>query len=86
VFRTRGDANKTADPWTFVLPDKRQARVVAGIPSAGWALAGLAQREVRMLLVGLPAALIALFVMAGMWREAGREAEAQAAATAASSA
>jgi hypothetical protein len=39
-----------------------------------------------MLLVGLPAALIALFVMAGIWREAGREAEAQAAAPVASSA
>jgi signal peptidase len=86
VFRTKGDANKTADSWTFVLPDKRQARVVAGIPYAGWALASLAQREVRMLLVGLPAALIALFVMAGIWREAGREAEAQAAAPVASSA
>jgi len=79
VFRTKGDANKSADPWTFVLPDKRQARVVAGIPHVGFALAALAQRQFRMLIVGVPAALIALIVLAGVWREAGREADAKAA-------
>ena len=42
-------------------------------------LAVLAQRELRMLIIGFPALLIALFVMAGLWRDAGREAEAQAA-------
>ena len=45
----------------------------------GFALAALAQRELRMLIVGLPALLIAFFVMAGLWRDAGREAEASAA-------
>lgn len=82
VFRTKGDANKVADPWTFVLPDKRQARVVTGIPHVGFALAALAQRQFRMLLVGVPAALIALIVLGGVWREAGREAEARAATAA----
>jgi signal peptidase len=84
VFRTKGDANKGADPWTFTLPDQVQARVVAGIPHVGYVLAALAQRELRMLIVGLPAALIALFVMAALWRDAGREAEAQAAVAAVS--
>ena len=79
VFRTKGDANKTVDPWKFTLPDKRQARVVAGVPYVGFALAALAERQFRMLIVGLPAALIALFVLTGIWREAGREAKAQAA-------
>jgi signal peptidase len=79
VFRTKGDANRTADPWTFVLPNERQARVVAGVPYMGFALATLAKREARMILVGLPALLIAFFVIAGVWREAGREAEARAA-------
>jgi signal peptidase len=83
VFRTKGDANKVADPWTFLLPDKEQARVVAGVPYAGFVLAALAERTIRMLIVGLPALLIALFVMAGLWRDAGREAEAQTAAAAA---
>ena len=86
VFRTKGDANKSIDPWTFTLPDKQQARVIAGVPNVGFALAVLAQRELRMLIVGLPALLIALFVMAGLWRDAGREAEARAAAAAATTA
>ena len=76
VFRTKGDANAVADPWTFVLPKGRQARVVAGVPYMGFALASLARREVRMVLVGIPAALIAIMTLAGLWREAGAEAEA----------
>ena len=82
VFRTKGDANKVADPWTFVLPGKRQARVVAGVPQVGFVLAVLAKRELRMLIVGVPAALIALFVLSGLWRDTGREAEAKVAAAA----
>src|SRR4051794_15549857 len=60
VFRTRGDANPVRDPWTFTLPNRTQARVVAGVPYVGFVLARLADRSVRMVLVGLPAALIAL--------------------------
>jgi fumarate hydratase, class II len=67
--------NKVADPWTFTLPNRTQARVVTGVPYMGFALAALSERKVRMLLVGLPAALIALIVMTGLWRDAGREAE-----------
>ena len=80
VYRTKGDANKVADPWTFLLPDKRQARVKAGIPHVGFALAALAKRELRMLIVGLPALVIAFFVMAGLWRDAGREAKSHSSA------
>jgi signal peptidase I len=82
VFGTKGDANKVADPWRFVLADSQQARAKLGVPYVGFALAALAERTVRMLIIGLPAALIALFVLAGLWRDAGREAEAQAAAAA----
>ena len=78
VYRTKGDANKVADTWTFLLPDKQQARVKVGIPHVGYALAVLAKRELRMVIIGLPALLIALFVMAGLWRDAGREAKASA--------
>lgn len=83
VFRTKGDANKVADPWVFTLPGPDQARVVTGAPYMGFALAALSQREVRMVLVGLPALLIALIVLAGMWRDAGREAQKRSAAVAA---
>jgi signal peptidase len=83
VYRTKGDANPAADPWRFYLTDNKVARVVTGVPEAGFVLAALAQRDVRMLIVGFPALLIAFFALAGLWRDAGREARAQAAATAA---
>jgi hypothetical protein len=49
--------------------------VRAGVPYAGFAVAALSDRRARMLLVGLPAALIALASLAGLWREAGEEGE-----------
>ena len=76
VYRTKGDANQVVDPWTFMLQDDQQARVKLGVPYVGYALAALADRTIRMLIIGIPAGLIALFVMAGLWRDAGREAEA----------
>lgn len=78
VFRTRGDANPVADPWTFTLPRPQQARVRAGVPYAGFAVAALSSRRVRLIVVGLPAVLIALGSLAGLWREAGAEAAAEA--------
>src|SRR5206468_7264566 len=60
VFRTKGDANPVGDPWTFTLPNRGQARVVAGVPYMGFALAALSRRDVRVGLVGIPALLIAL--------------------------
>ncbi len=72
-IQTKGDANPAVDPWTFRLTGERQARVVAGVPYAGHALAALSDRRVRMLIVGIPAALIALSTLAGLWRESGAE-------------
>jgi signal peptidase I len=86
-YRTKGDANPAKDPWMFVLSNKQQPRVTASIPKVGFALAALAQREIRMMIIGFPALLIAVFVMVGLWRDAGREAaEAQQAAVAGASA
>jgi signal peptidase len=82
VFRTKGDANKVADPWTFTLPNRHQARVVTGAPYMGFVLAALAQRKLRMVLVGIPALLIALIVLGGLWRDTGREAQERSAALA----
>jgi signal peptidase I len=75
-FRTKGDANEAADPWTFQLPTGEQARVRLGIPYAGYAVAALGKRDLRILLIGIPAGLIALMSIAGLWREAGVEAAA----------
>ncbi len=74
VFRTKGDANRAADPWRFSLERPTQARAVFALPYAGYALAALGVREVRMLLIGLPALVVALTVLARLWREAGAEA------------
>jgi signal peptidase len=76
TFRTKGDANEAADPWTFHLPKGEQARVRAGVPYMGFALAALGKRDLRILIVGLPAGLIALMSIAGLWRQAGLEAAA----------
>jgi signal peptidase len=74
VYRTKGDANPVADPWTFTLPGPSQARVRAGIPYAGYALAALSRRDVRLGVIALPAALIALASLLALWRRLGEEA------------
>ncbi len=73
AFRTKGDANPVADPWRFTLDRPTQARAAFHIPYVGYALAALGIRSLRMLLIGLPALLIAFAILAHMWREAGAE-------------
>jgi signal peptidase I len=83
-FRTKGDANPSADPWTFNLDRTDQARVAFSVPYVGYLLAGLSIPAVRMLAIGLPAVLVALLILAGIWRDAGEEArrrEAEASGT-----
>lgn len=60
VFQTQGDANASVDPWTFTLAASVQPRVEGWIPSVGWAFIALSIPGVRMLVIGVPAALIAL--------------------------
>jgi signal peptidase I len=78
IFRTKGDANPVADPWTFKLDRTNQAHVRLGVPYAGYALTALGRRDVRMALIGFPAALIAAFNLAGLWRRLGTLEEAAA--------
>jgi signal peptidase len=73
ALRTKGDANEAADPWTFTLDQPNQARVSFHVPYVGYALSALAIRQVRMLLIGLPALLIALAVVLGFRRDVRRE-------------
>ena len=83
VFRTQGDANPVADPWTFRLSQPSQARVRYGIPYAGHALAALGRRDVRTAVVTLPALLLVVLSLAGLWRRLGVEAERRTAKAAA---
>lgn len=63
VFRTKGDANASADPWTFTLADTVQPRVLGWIPLVGWIFIALSAPGIRMLAIGIPAAVIALLFL-----------------------
>ena len=65
---TKGDANPDPDPWTFSLTEPTQPVVQHAVPYVGYALIALADREVRMIAVGGPAALIALGAMVQLVR------------------
>ncbi|GAA2138200.1 hypothetical protein GCM10009844_05990 [Nocardioides koreensis] len=60
VLQTKGDAVPQKDPWKFKLDSTQQARVKFSVPYVGYPLIWLADREIRMLLIGLPAVVIAL--------------------------
>lgn len=63
VLRTRGDANDGVDPWKFSLVEDQQPVVDFAVPHVGYAMIALADRETRMLLVGVPAGLVALIAL-----------------------
>jgi signal peptidase I len=73
AFRTKGDANHADDPWRFTLHSATQAQEVFAIPYVGYAIAALSLRAVRMALIGVPALLIALGILASLWQDAGEE-------------
>jgi len=73
LFHTKGDANNAPDPWSFTLDQPTQAKVVGHVPYLGYAFAALEIRWVRMLLIGIPALLIAISVIAGFIRDARDE-------------
>jgi len=73
LFRTKGDANQSADPWRFTLDTPTQPRVVDHVPYLGYPLAALEIRWVRMIAIGIPALLIAISVIGGLVTEARDE-------------
>jgi signal peptidase I len=60
LFRTQGDANDAVDPWTFTLDADRQNVVYFSVPHLGTVLTHLAQPDVRQVVIGIPAGLIAV--------------------------
>jgi signal peptidase I len=74
TLRTKGDANEARDPWTFTLDGATQARVAFHVPYVGYLLSFLAIRQARMVLIGLPALLIAFAVLVGFRRDVRNEA------------
>jgi signal peptidase len=59
-LQTQGDANPDPDPWKFSLTEGTQPVVQTTVPHLGWLFVAMADREIRMLVVGIPAVLIAL--------------------------
>ncbi len=58
-LRTKGDANADVDPWKFQLSQAEQPVVEHAVPLVGFVFVALADREIRMIAIGVPAALIA---------------------------
>lgn len=63
LFRTQGDANASADPWQFRLDGQTQAVHIVTVPALGWVFIALADSANRMLLLGIPSAIIALMAL-----------------------
>ena len=59
TLRTKGDANPSPDPWRVRLDGPEQAVARFHVPLAGYAFAALGERWVRMLVIGLPALVVA---------------------------
>jgi len=70
-LRTRGDANDNVDPWTFSLVADEQPVVQFSVPSVGYVFIALADRETRILVIGVPAAIVALLALAELVRNLG---------------
>jgi signal peptidase I len=63
VFSTQGDANPDPDPWTFSLAEGTQPVVEHSVPWVGYAFVALADPQVRLAVIGGPAAVIALLAL-----------------------
>jgi signal peptidase len=73
TFRTQGDNNATPDPWTMTLDGPTQARVAFHLAYVGYIYIALSIWWVRFLLITVPAVALAVWIVAVLWREAGRE-------------
>ncbi|MRJ75204.1 signal peptidase I [Aeromicrobium sp. SMF47] len=70
-LQTQGDANPDPDPWKFSLTEGEQPVVRHTVPHLGWVFVALADREIRMVVIGIPAALIALAALVELARAIG---------------
>ena len=71
VFRMRGDNNRVADPGPVTFRRPVQARVKLAIPYVGWVYIALTAPGLRRWLIAIPALLLALWALGGVWREGG---------------
>lgn len=62
LYRTKGDANASADRWLFTLPDPVQNRAVGAIPHAGALYASIARIPWPLLALGVALLVSALLI------------------------
>ena len=67
VYRTKGDANASVDPWTVELPGQ-VGRLAFDLPLAGYALIYAKTREVRTALILLFAGVLLAWLLHRIWR------------------
>jgi len=67
IVRTKGDANRTRDPWTARLHGGTVWRYRFRVPALGYALLELRQPLVRRLLVLVPTLVLLGFGLARVW-------------------
>jgi signal peptidase len=71
AYITKGDANPAPDVWKFQLAQPTQDKVMFHIPYVGYIFEFLSVRQFRTALIGVPALLMALWMIFGMWRDGG---------------
>ncbi len=74
VFRTQGDNVLSPDPWEMTPSTPTTPRYVAQIPYLGYVVAAFSLPVGRVLLILLPAVLVALGILRRVWVEAAEEA------------
>lgn len=82
IYKTKGDANKYPDIWSFTLPRPTQDKVIFHVPEVGYLFLLLSLRDFRLVLVGIPALLIGLYELRKLWRDGGAEVQRQKLASA----
>ncbi len=71
VFHTQGDANAERDAWQMVLDGSDQARVAHHVPYIGYVYMALSIGWVQLLVIGLPAFGILVYMGITLWRMSG---------------
>jgi signal peptidase len=69
VLTTKGDANRSADPWSLRLPDQA-GKHVATVPYAGYVALAVGRPEVRAALVALLTLALIFGALRAIWRPA----------------
>ena len=71
IFETKGDANEDPDRWQMMLDGPDQARYTRHLPYVGYVYMALQVRWVQILVIGIPALALIVYILVTMWRLSG---------------